>query len=272
MPTPGVDCLMKVLANILLLILLHIFLLSNIPNSLLTKLSVIIHINFIIGRLCDHLVMAFDEFNNSELKNIFDLCGPDDKGFISTAHLSNRLAQQFNDQALVTLQELLDPHQVGKISFEQFCQAVTELHNKNVQTKSSEYLDDDSSDPENTYNEYDIDDEISEMDNLEVIGESPNLSPIKSHDTSENFRRNSSFRRSHRRNRSWNMKAGSNGSEAKLFENACDETSSVASEYEDLSEKLDKLQVAHIVIIFVSYQAWSYIRTVQFCLSQQFKS
>jgi len=196
--------------------------------------------------------MAFDDFDKSQLKDIFDLCGPDHKGFIFTEYLFDKLAQQFSDQDLTALQDVLDPNRVGKISFQQFCHAVTTLHaGRDLETKINfqEFKDDDSSDPETTYNEYDIpEDEINEMNNLEVIGESPHLSPVKSHDTNDSFKRNSSFRRSHRRVRSWNLKSN-NGTELKSYENTCDETSSIASDYEDLSEKLDKLQV--LVIIFV---------------------
>ena len=190
--------------------------------------------------------MAFGDFDKSQLKDIFDLCGPDHEGFIFTEYLSDKLAQQFDDQDLTALQDVLDPGRVGRISFQQFCRAVTTLHGgKESETVkiSQEFRDDDSSDPETTYNEYDIpEDEINEMNNLEVIGESPHLSPVKFHDTSDVFKRNSSFRRSHRRVRSWNLKAN-NGGDLKSHENTCEETSSVASDYEDLSEKLDKLQV-----------------------------
>ena len=190
--------------------------------------------------------MDFGDFDKTQLKDIFNLCGPDQEGYILTAYLSEKLDQQFNDQDLNALQDVLDPGRVGRISFEQFCHAVTALHNKKLKTytSSAELGEDDSSDPETTYNEYDIpEDEIYEMNNLEVIGESPHLSPIKSHEPADPFKRNGSFRRSHRRVKSWNLK--SNGSsESRQFDTTCDDTSSVASDYEDLSEKLDKLQVS----------------------------
>ena len=184
--------------------------------------------------------MAFDAL---QLKRVFELCNPDKEGFILTKYLADKLAQQFSDQDLATVQEALDPDKIGRISFAQFCQAVTALQGKEPQKKvesSADFDDNDSSDPENTYNEYDIpEDEISEMENLEIPISSPHLSPIKAHDLTDPFRRKNSVRRSHRRVHSWSMKAP----DYQPAENTCDDTSSIASEYEDLSEKLDKIQV-----------------------------
>lgn len=180
------------------------------------------------------------EFDDSQLHSIFELCSPDKDGFILTDFLAKKLAQQFSDPTLVTVQDALDPDKVGRISFKQFCNAVTTLQSNQspkVIDQPTGVDDNDSSDPENTYNEYDIPED--EMDNIDGLGDSPHLSPIKAHDSPDVFKRSGSFRRSHRRVRSWTSK--SNG-KSSLFENS-DETSSVASEFEDLSEKIEKLQV-----------------------------
>ncbi|XP_076822216.1 uncharacterized protein LOC143468734 [Clavelina lepadiformis] len=190
--------------------------------------------------------------DGSNLRGVFDLCNPDGNGYILTEYLADKLSEQFSDQSsLITIQNALDPERKGRISFDEFCDAVNTLQDTSVvrhPAKPGFYREDDdgdSSDPENTYNEYDIpeDDSIAgEMENFEAVGESPhNLSPIKMHESnSEQFKRHGSFRRSHRRAHSWNMRA-QNGSLS--FEPQCEgETSSVSSEIDDLHDKVDSLQ------------------------------
>ena len=190
------------------------------------------------------------DFNDSQLRSIFELCSPDSEGFILTDYVAEKLAQQFTDPALTVIQDALDPDRLGRISYDQFCNAVATLQSKQAIKTIDQHVhvdDNDSSDPENTYNEYDIpDDEISEMDNIDGISESPHLSPIKSQEYPDFFKRNGSFRRSHKRVRSW---AAKSSTKSTLVE-ACDETSSITSEFDDLSEKIEKLQVSHVFKMF----------------------
>nr|CAB3265355.1 rab11 family-interacting protein 3-like [Phallusia mammillata] len=187
-----------------------------------------------------------------DLQEVFDLCSPDGDGFIVTEYLANKLEHQFNDQTVDKIQEVLDPQRQGRISFEQFCGAVVELQNgpvieiENLPNKNLPEDDASISDPENTYNEYDLVDEeveANEMESFEAFGESPQkLSPVKTHEAAppEYFVRRSSMRKSHRRSHSWNNRPGlalNQPSEPQL-----DDTSSVSSEYEDLSEKVEILQ------------------------------
>jgi len=191
---------------------------------------------------------------NENLRDVFDLCSPDNDGFIVTDFLANKLAHQFNDKTLDRIQEVLDPERQGRISFEQFCGAINKLQDSNELTEPPLKVqihvdcDDDSiSDPENTYNEYDIEDEVApaEMESFEAYGESPQkLNPTKTpENNSEYFKRHGSFRRSHRRTHSWNTRQGSLPNTSFPQEIAHEETSSISSEYDDLSEKVDILQV-----------------------------
>lgn len=201
--------------------------------------------------------------SDEELREVFDLCSPDGDGFIVTEYLAQKLEHQFNDQTVDKIQEVLDPHQKGRISFEQFCGAVVELQNGTVNENQlalnkSIYNDDGSiSDPENTYNEYDLVDEeveVTEMESFEAFGESPQkLSPNKTLDGgTEHFIRRSSLRKSHRRSHSWNNRAGLPLTQT--AEPQMEDTSSISSEYEDLSEKVEILQVNKFIFSFYIMQ------------------
>lgn len=185
---------------------------------------------------------------DTQLRGVYDLCSPDSDGFIVTDTLARKLADQFNDQAVGEIRNTLDPDNKGRISFEEFCGAVNQLqHRASKSSSEAPAVEEDAlSDPEHTYNEYDItEDELlaNEMENFEAFGESNDtLSPSRPKDgDGPGFIRHSSIRRSHRRNRSWNMQNATppalNGS---LLN---DDNSSVSSELDDLSEKVDNLKV-----------------------------
>jgi len=189
---------------------------------------------------------------DTQLRGVYDLCSPDSDGFIVTDTLARKLADQFNDQAVGEIRNTLDPDNKGRISFEEFCGAVNQLQSISTAAASKSSSEgrvaaeeDSLSDPEHTYNEYDItEDELlaNEMENFEAFGESNDtLSPSRPKDgDGPGFIRHSSIRRSHRRNRSWNMQAATppalNGSILN------DDNSSVSSELDDLSEKVDNLK------------------------------
>nr|XP_039269351.1 rab11 family-interacting protein 4B-like [Styela clava] len=247
--------------------------------------------------------------DGGELQKVFELCGPDEEGYILTDFLADKLAEQLDNQDLDTIKGVLDPKRRGKISFDQFKTAIAEIQESSDQvtslpepsadyringsgltediehcslnklidndekirhgspgpessfqpkTSTPYYKDDEASisDPENTYNEYDVPDcdDMAHsvngddfMESFEAVGESPN--GFKSRRNPEhlslpqesNFRRHGSMRRSHRRAHSLTMRGASPGlvsDDPSLL----DETSSVTSDLEDLSEKVDILQ------------------------------
>nr|XP_002125619.1 rab11 family-interacting protein 3-like [Ciona intestinalis] len=184
--------------------------------------------------------------DGEQLRGVFELCNPDGDGYILTEYLAHNLAEQFNGKALDAIQEVLDPEREGRISFEQFCSAVNHLQGGNLKDQTQGRSEDEESvsDPENTYNEYDIpeDELVTEMENFEAFGESPkHLSPNRPYDArSDNFERHGSFRRSHRRAHS--LTPGRMLPSVPLSYDKCEDTSSVSSEFEDLSEKVDSLK------------------------------
>ena len=178
----------------------------------------------------------------TQLRIYYDLCTPDANDCILTEVLINRLSTQLDHQSLDELKVTLDPEQKGRISFDDFCSAFNDSKTKQSANLTTNHHVEEDTDSELTFNEYDTDKEdgIDGMENLEGFGESMNaLSPIASRNGGFNGRRNSSVRRSHRRNKSWAPQNNINSNSPSHL----DDNVSVSSDFDSLQDKVDVLQV-----------------------------
>ena len=62
-----------------------------------------------------------------DLRNIYNLCNPDSNDCILTSVLVEKLQQQFDPDHLLKIQQTIDPSKKGKINYQDFCEAITNL-------------------------------------------------------------------------------------------------------------------------------------------------
>lgn len=232
----------------------------------------------------------------NDLNDMFELCSPDQDGYILTESLVGKLAEQLDGNDVMTLKTALDPKSEGKISFRQFTSAITSMtDNGCLLGQSSEHIhpemsnlpdnykfqphppvaennvckdhsrassvnltkDDygSSSEPESTYNEYDLpdgDDTVQSIytDNVANFKSSGCLNKPQYCSCEEHFC-TPSFEVQHitipKRHRNLKPHRSPNGFRHDLSTvlddgNVVDESGSMTSDIEELSERVDLLK------------------------------